>query len=144
MFMSGAAKAMRKNSESGRARQYRKSRARALAAVLLYGLAGSTVGVAQVAPAPSENTYNDQLLKLPPEGRATALSNHLGMWCIGTKPFYMGMTKAGTAKGYAYWSITCAGGQSYMIQITPDGKGAAIDCATLKQNGQGRECYKTF
>ena len=121
-----------------------KSAARALAAWLFYGLAGATPGLAQVAPAPSDNPFNDQMLKLSTEQRAAALANHLGMWCIGVKPFYMGMTKGGAAKGYAYWSITCAGAQSYMIQIAPDGKGAAVDCATLKQGGEGRECYKTF
>jgi hypothetical protein len=31
-----------------------------------------------------------------------------------------------------------------MIQLTPDGTGEAIDCQTLKENGLGRECYKTF
>jgi len=31
-----------------------------------------------------------------------------------------------------------------MIQIAPDGRGAAVDCKTLKANGEGRECYKAF
>jgi hypothetical protein len=112
------------------------------AGALLYLLAGSTVGAAQVAGA--ENSYNDQLLRLPLQQRAAKLADHLGVWCIGTRPFFMGLTKDGAAKGYAYWSVTCAGGNSYMIQITPEGQGAAVDCRTLKEGGQGRECYKTF
>ena len=115
-----------------------------LAAATIYCLAGTTAGGAQVAPAPSENRYNDALLKLQPQERGAKLAEHLGLWCIGTKPFFMGMTKEGRAKGYAYWSVTCAGGASYMIQITPGGRGAAVDCRTLKQGGEGRECYKTF
>ena len=83
-------------------------------------------------------------MKLAPQERAAKLADHLGVWCIGTKPFYMGMTKEGAAKGYAYWSLTCAGADSYVIQISPDGKGAATDCKTLKKGGEGRECYKTF
>ncbi|HVH79478.1 MAG TPA: hypothetical protein VM782_08825 [Stellaceae bacterium] len=98
----------------------------------------------QVAPAPTLNRFNDELMKLPPEQRAAKLAEHLGLWCIGTNPFFMGVTKSGQAKGYAYWSLTCAGSGSYMIQITPDGKGAALDCRVLKQQGEGRECYKTF
>ncbi|HUI33927.1 MAG TPA: hypothetical protein VLX67_00215 [Stellaceae bacterium] len=113
--------------------------ATALAAAL-YILAGWHVAAAQTP----ENRYNDDLLKMSPQEQAAKLAEHLGLWCIGTKPFLMGVTKEGPAKGYAYWSIECAGGQSYMVQIAPDGRGAAVDCKTLKENGEGRECYKPF
>ena len=63
---------------------------------------------------------------------------------FGVQPFFMGTTREGPTKGYAYWSVTCAGANSYMIQIAPNGQGAAVDCQTLKAQGQGRECYKTF
>jgi hypothetical protein len=96
------------------------------------------------AQAPAENRYNEELLHMSPQEQASKLADHLGVWCIGTKPFYMGMTKSGRAQGYAYWSVTCAGGQSYMVQISPQGQGAAIDCKSLKEGGEGRECYKAF
>ncbi len=115
-----------------------------VAAAILCGLAGGVAGYAQVAPKPSDNRYNAELLQLKPEEQAAKLAEHLGLWCIGTRPFFMGETRDGQAKGYAYWSITCAGGDSYMVQITPDGVGAALDCRTLKAQGKGRECYKTF
>ena len=107
---------------------------------------GGLDGHAQVAPKQqqSENRFNEQLLHLKPGEQAAKLGEHLGLWCIGTNPFFMGMTREGPAKGYAYWSITCAGAGSYMVQITPAGAGAAIDCRTLKEQGEGRECYKTF
>jgi hypothetical protein len=128
----------------GRARQagrWRTLGALALGAIL-YGLAGSEVGAAQVAtPA---NRFNDELMKLPPNEQAARLADHLGVWCVGAKPFFMGITREGQAKGYAYWSLTCAGTGSYMIQISPQGQGAALDCRVLKQQGEGRECYKTF
>ena len=114
-------------------------------AALVFCFATTPVpGEAQVAPPPSLNEYNDQMLHLAPDAQAAKLSEHLGLWCVGVKPFFMGVTKQGAAKGYAYWSITCAGGDSYMVQITPDGRGAALDCRQLKAQGQGRECYKTF
>jgi hypothetical protein len=81
---------------------------------------------------------------MSPQEQASKLADHLGVWCIGTNPFYMGITKSGRAQGYAYWSVTCAGGQSYMVQISPQGQGAAIDCKSLKEGGEGRECYKAF
>jgi hypothetical protein len=102
---------------------------------------------AQVKPAvqsPAANVYNEELLHMSPEARAAKLATFLGQTCIGTKPFLMGVTREGPAKGYAYWSVECAGSGSFMIQLAPDGEGAAIDCKTLKENGQGRECYKAF
>jgi hypothetical protein len=116
-----------------------------ISAVALSFLPGAaTESVAQVAPAPSLNPYSDQMQRMPPADQAAKLASHLGLACIGTKPFFMGVTKTGKAKGYAYWSVTCAGENSYMVQISPDGKGAAIDCRMLKAQGEGRECYKSF
>lgn len=111
-------------------------------AALASFLLGASNGLAQSGGA--ENGYNEQLLHMSPQQQAAKLADHLGVWCIGTRPFYMGMTKTGAAKGYAYWNVTCAGGQSYMVQISPAGQGAAIDCKTLKEQGEGRECYKAF
>lgn len=113
-----------------------------LAAAILAWPGDTTLGAAQTGPI--ENTFNADLLKLAPEARAAKLAQYLGNFCIGTKPFAMGVTKDGPAKGYAYWSLECAGGKSYAIQIAPDGKGVAIECSELKNQGEGRECYKTF
>ena len=128
------------NSRSGRVLA-RRARGHALIAAVLCCLA-APVGAADTRT--GLNSYNDELLQMSPEARAAKLASFLGMACIGTKPFLMGVTKEGKAKGYAYWSLECAGGQSYMIQLAPDGLGAAMDCRTLKENGEGRECYKTF
>ena len=113
-----------------------------LGGALLCWLAGGTAGHTQSDAA--DNKISEQLLHMSPQEQASKLADHLGVWCIGTRPFYMGMTKTGAAKGYAYWNVTCAGGQSYMIQLSPNGQGAAIDCKTLKEQGEGRECYKSF
>lgn len=118
-----------------------------VAATALVCRAAAPAGAAQATPAAagaSTNPYNEQLMRLPQEQQAAMLARFLGATCIGTKPFLMGVTKEGKAKGYAYWSLECAGGDSYMIQLDPDGGGAALDCRTLKQNGKGRECYKAF
>jgi hypothetical protein len=119
----------------------RARRAAVLVAAILCCLAGSA-GAAETET--GLNPYNDELLRMTPEQRAAKLASFLGFMCIGTKPFLMGVTKEGKGKGYAYWSLECAGGGAFMIQLTPDGAGAAIDCRTLKENGEGRECYKTF
>jgi hypothetical protein len=125
----------------------------AVAAAVLCCLATPRLGAAQVIPktaagdpkaAASGNPYNDELLRMTPEARAAKLAGFLGGTCIGTNPFLMGVTKEGRAKGYAYWSLQCAGDKAYMIQLTPEGQGAAIDCQALKEGGEGRECYKAF
>lgn len=115
---------------------------RRVAAALVILAISAASGIAQTAR--TDNPYSDELSRMSPEERASKLASFLGLWCIGTKPFYMGITKQGRGKGFAYWSITCAGAQSYMIQLQPNGTGEALDCRVLKAQGQGRECYKTF
>lgn len=124
------------------ARSWVRRRAGGLLAAMLCGVAGIPVGLAQTAS--GLNPYSDGLLDLAAPQRAAKLAAYVGFSCIGTKPFLMGVTKEGPAKGYAYWSLTCAGDNKYMIQITPDGEGASTECSTLKQGGEGRECYKKF
>jgi hypothetical protein len=98
--------------------------------------AGQVAGVA--------NPYNDELLRLSQDARAARLAERLGNGCIGTNAFLMGVTQTGAARGYAYWSFQCAGGNSYAIQIAPDGSAVVIDCRTLKAKGEGRECFRKF
>lgn len=138
--------------DQGRRRNHapRTAVAALMVATLVCG-AAPTIAAAQVipnaatsAPQPGDNPYNEQLVRLPPDQRAARLARFVGATCIGSDPFLMGVTKQGPAKGYAYWSLRCAGDKSYMIQVAPDGSVAAMDCLTLKQNGEGRECYKTF
>jgi hypothetical protein len=124
--------------------------AAAFAMAILCGLAGPSgaAGPTTTTPAPAAalpyNFYNEELLKLTPDERAAKLAAYLGFWCIGSKPFLMGVTRNGPSVGYAYWSLECVGSKSYAIQIAPDGKGDAIECEALKTSGQGRECFKTF
>jgi|HubBroStandDraft_6_1064221.scaffolds.fasta_scaffold1391974_1 hypothetical protein len=119
-----------------------RRRAARLAMAIFCCVGGAMVAEAQ--PATITNKYNDELLKMSPPDQAAKLASYLGFFCVGTKPFYMGVTKAGPSAGYAYWSLECAGALSYAIQIAPSGKGEALDCNELKANGEGRECYKTF
>jgi hypothetical protein len=113
----------------------------ALAAAILCALSGPPAGAQGTD---GSNPYNDELERMTPEARASRLAGYVGFDCIGSRPFLMGVTKTGKAKGYAYWSIQCAGAKAYMIQIAPDGEAASVDCAAFKQAGQGRECFKTF
>jgi hypothetical protein len=116
-----------------------------VAASIVLAAAGPTGAVGKSAKSVKGlNPYNDEILALSPPDRAAKLAAEIGIWCIGTKAFLMGVTKSGPALGYAYWSLQCAGDGSYAIQIDPQGKGLATACSVLKQNGEGRECFKKF
>jgi hypothetical protein len=91
----------------------------------------------------SGNPTNDRLLALPQDQQAALLTKGI-KGCAGEAPFPMGVTTAGKAKGFAYWSVRCKDGRSFAVQITPDVKGTtqAADCKALE--GSGKECFKKF
>jgi hypothetical protein len=113
-------------------------RAVLLAALVAGGVSGTAIA------AGSGNPMTDRLLA-EPESRRTAILAILARHnCVGTQSFLMGVTASGRARGYAYWSVGCQNGQSYVIQIKPDKQGTAFveDCRILR--GTGRECFKQF
>ena len=90
------------------------------------------------------NSANDELLKLPPE-RAEKLARAISEWCIGTDAYLMGVIGAGPGRGNAYWSLRCADGSEWAIQIDPQAEITAIDCAALQAAAApGKECFKQF
>ena len=105
--------------------------------------AGNAAGAAQRAAKPL-NPANDRLLKLAPAERAAQLARAVGHWCIGTEAFLMGVLSGGSGEGNAYWSLRCADGSTWAVQIDPLSEVTAIDCDTYKENGAGKECFKKF
>ncbi len=90
------------------------------------------------------NQANEKLLKLTPAERAADLARAVGHWCIGTEAFPMGVIAAGRGAGNAYWSLRCADGTAWAIQIDPLASLVAIGCDTFKAMGEGKECFKKF
>lgn len=119
----------------------RASLSAALAAAVL--VAGGNVAAAQRAAKPA-NPAHEKLEKLAPAERAGVLARAVGQWCIGTETFLMGLVTAGTGKGNAYWSLRCADGTTWAIQVDPLAEVAAIDCDSFKAAGAGKECFKKF
>lgn len=112
-----------------------------LAAAMLVS-AGS--GAAAQRAAKPVNPASDKLEKLAPAERAGVLARAVGNWCIGTETFLMGVVTAGTGQGNAYWSLRCADGSTWAIQVDPLAAVTAIDCDTFKGAGAGKECFKKF
>lgn len=112
-------------------------------AIALAGLPGGAAAASKHA-APPVNQANDKLMKLPAAERAATLARIVGHWCIGTEAFPMGVATTGAAAGNAYWSVRCADGSEWAVQIDRLAAFVAIDCATFNANGAGKECFKKF
>ena len=111
------------------------------AAPMLPAGAAAARHAAEAAPL---NKVHDRLLKLTPQERAATLARAVGHWCIGAEAFAMGLVTAGPGEGNAYWSLRCADGTTWAVQIDPLAEVTAIDCDTFKENGGGKECFKKF
>jgi hypothetical protein len=108
-------------------------------------LGAASAGTTQAGAAGSGNPRNDRLLAMTEAQQAQVLGSGLrGQGCVGDGAFPMGVTASGRAKGYAYWSVHCKNGKSYVVQIPPNLKAPVIaqDCKVLE--GTGRECFKKF
>ncbi|HLY44199.1 MAG TPA: hypothetical protein VKQ73_01365 [Stellaceae bacterium] len=111
-----------------------------MAALLIAG----SVAAATRHPARSLNPANDRLVRMAPAARAAELAQAVGHWCIGTETFLMGVSDSGRGAGNAYWSLRCADGSTWAIQIDPLAEVTAIDCDTFNAQGAGKECFKKF
>jgi hypothetical protein len=106
-------------------------------------VAGSAEGATR-HPAKSINPASDKLAKMSPPQRAGVLARTVGHWCIGTETFLMGVETSGAAAGNAYWSLRCADGTAWVVQINLLAEIVAIDCDSFKENAGGKECFKKF
>jgi hypothetical protein len=100
--------------------------------------------LASPVPGGSLNPANEELLHLAPPERAEKLARAVSQWCIGTEAFLMGVIGAGPGRGNAYWSLRCADGTEWAIQIDPEAGVAAIGCDEYKKDAPGKECFKKF
>lgn len=103
---------------------------------------GQLKSKSEMASAPtvaSQNEANDRLLSSSEKVRALALGMAVGNDCQGTRAFYMGISHADHTignvnlqdKNMAYWSVACANGNSYEVQIAPDSAGSSrmMECS---------------
>jgi hypothetical protein len=99
---------------------------------------------AKSPPGKSVNPANDELLKLAAPERAARLAGVVGNWCIGTETLFMGILTKDPGEGNAYWSLRCADGTSWAVQVDKHGEVTAIDCASFNSVAIGKECFKKF
>ena len=117
---------------------------RGVASVAVAILLAGHAAAAAKHPLGSLNSPNDELERLPPDEQAARLAHAVGHWCIGTEAFLMGVEREGRAKGNAYWSLRCADGTAWAVQVDPRAGVTAIDCASFDQSALGKACFKKF
>jgi hypothetical protein len=116
-----------------------------LLTLVLAAIAVNPAGAQLVSPGAGPlNPANEELLKLSPPDRAEKLARSTNRWCIGTDTFLMGVIGAGPGRGNAYWSLRCADGTEWVIQIDPQAGTTAIGCDEFKFAAPGKECFKRF
>ena len=113
-------------------------------AVSALSATGDATAAEKRTAAPISNPANDKLVNESPAARAGQLAHVVGHWCIGTDTFLMGVAASGRAAGNAYWSIHCTDGSTWAVQVDPEANVTAIDCASFKEAGGGKECFKKF
>jgi hypothetical protein len=112
------------------------------AITLAAGLASVAAGAAVVSS--PKNDFNAAIEKMAPADRAAYFAQTVGLNCIGTQTFLMGVADSGAEEGNAYWSVACLDGTSFAIQIDPLGRQVAVPCSVLADTGKGKECFKKF
>jgi hypothetical protein len=115
-----------------------------LPVLALWALVANPAGAQPARQGGSLNPANEELLRLPPPERAEKLARAISQWCIGTETFLMGVIGAGRGRGNAYWSLRCADGTDWAIQVDPEGGATAIGCTEYKVAAPGKECFKKF
>lgn len=123
-------------------RRFGRVRTLAISVILVSGAAAAQ---SQLQPGnPPLNPTNDDLVRLAPPERAARLAAAVGNWCIGTETFLMGVLTSDPGAGNAYWSLRCADGGTWAVQVDKYGAVTAIDCASFNTVAVGKECFKKF
>ena len=125
-----------------------------MAVRLIRLMTAGVLGIRSPCPRPAPSWYrraagslnpaNEELLKLPRRSGRKSWRARSAEWCIGTEAFLMGVIGAGPGRGNAYWSLRCADGTEWAIQIDPQAGVTAIGCDEFKEAAPGKECFKKF
>ena len=102
---------------------------------------GTGAALLATATAYAANGANDYLLSVPPKIQASTLAKAVGENCRGQRAFYEGIGKSGLSEDKGFWSIRCADGRSFSVQVNPDGTSLVLECAVLKALNAGT-CFK--
>jgi hypothetical protein len=91
-----------------------------------------------LVPASTGNRAQDKLETFTDNQQAAFLGYAVQEGCEGTQAYYMGMDH----RHDAFWSVMCANGRSYNVEISPDSTGSTriLDCSVL-QAVAGMSCF---
>ena len=112
--------------------------------MILRAIVGAALiaGALSIGPAyAAGGQANDYLLSLSPAHQAQMLGKAVGPTCTGKTAFFMGIGIPGHPKRQAIWSVKCANGSAYAVQVNPNGASQAIEC-TVFAAMDGLTCFK--
>lgn len=66
------------------------------------------------------------LVSLSEKSRAATLGKVVGGGCIGQSSFFMA-----TGHDKSFWSVKCANGQSFSVEVNPNGTSKVVECSVL-------------
>jgi hypothetical protein len=104
------------------------------------------------------NPANDSLLAMSAQRQADILGKIVGEGCKGKRALYQGTMKdirqpegdhrpqlpvPPTNENDTFWNVSCKNGQSYSIEIHPDGSNNVVECGMVKTYHLV-ECFKRF
>lgn len=98
--------------------------------ILLIGAGIANFYVTLQSYVPLSQLTNEHILSLPPPQQTKVIAGIVGKGCQGTSTFYMGQAE-GTSTDNALWSIKCANGKSYIVEIKAGGGAGFLDCSVL-------------
>jgi hypothetical protein len=111
-------------------------RATAVALVALSCLAPVAAANAAVV-----NGAHEYLTKQTPAVQASLLGKAVRLNCVGKTAYFMGMGTKPNDQALAFWSVKCANGNSYAVEVTPNGASMAMQCSAFAANNAG-QCFK--
>jgi len=98
--------------------------------VVFFWCTACTVAAARAVEAPTGHPGHNMLLAQSAVEQAAMLGRSVGNGCAGTSSFFMGIAEDRSA----LWSVLCANGNSYVVNISPDPVATtkALQCSRLK------------
>jgi hypothetical protein len=108
--------------------------------ILLIGAGIANFYVTLQSYVPLSQLTNERILSLPPTQQTKVIASIVGKGCQGTSIFYMGQAE-GTNNDNALWSIKCANGKSYIVEIKAGGGTGFLECSVL-DTVHGTPCFQ--
>jgi hypothetical protein len=114
--------------------------------VMIRAAAVALLALSYLAPMATANAAvvngaQEYLAKQTPAMQASLLGKAVRLNCTGKTAFFMGMGTRPSDQALAFWSVKCSNGNSYAVEVAPNGAAMAMQCSAFAANNAG-QCFK--